>query len=44
MIRMYPVVYTLKIDASFYNWCWIEWLIHQREFTLDGLVEMESSP
>jgi hypothetical protein len=26
-------------DACTLNWCWMEWLVHQRIFTLGGLIE-----
>lgn len=40
MKKMYFNLWTT--DAfSVLDWCWMEWLVHQTQFSLGGLIEVE---
>jgi hypothetical protein len=39
MIRYFIGFLELPSCAAYLHWDWVNWLIHQRYFNLDGLIE-----
>ena len=44
MIQMYPSVFTGTGFESDLDFNWVEWLVHQRIFSLGGLVSLLEVP